>query len=78
MRYVAAGYRAPRRDGTRGGNNKTDIYIRDVGAQGLYGFCTSEKQFRANGPFDAWAYCVLDNDYSRASSRPSPRWRTCR
>ncbi len=34
-----------------------------MGAQGLYGFCTSEKQFRPNGPFDAWAYCVLDNDY---------------
>ena len=24
--YVAAGYRAPRPDGTRGGNNKTDVY----------------------------------------------------
>ena len=64
-RYVAAGYRPPRRDGTRGGNHKTDIYIRDVGAQGLYGFCTTEKRFRPNGPFDAWAYCVLDNDYRR-------------
>jgi hypothetical protein len=65
QQYVAAGYRAPRRDGTRGGNNKTDIYIRDVGAQGLYGFCTTDKRFRARGPFDAWAYCVLDNDYRR-------------
>ncbi len=69
-RYVAAGYRPPRRDGTRGGNHKTDIYIRDVGAQGLYGFCTSEKNFRPDGPFDAWAYCVLDNDY-RAGQFPS-------
>ncbi len=63
--YVDAGYRAPRPDGNRGGNNKTDIYIRDVGALGLYGFCTSDKRFRASGPFDAWAYCVLDNDYRR-------------
>ncbi len=63
LQYVEAGYRAPRPDGRRGGNNKTDIYIRDVGAQGLYGFCTSDKRFRVNGPFDAWAYCVLDNDY---------------
>ena len=29
---VDAGYRPPRPDGTRGGNNRTDIYIRDVGA----------------------------------------------
>lgn len=63
--YVGAGYRAPRRDGTRGGNSKTDVYIRDVGAQGLYGYCTTEKRFRPNGPFDSWAYCVLDNDYRR-------------
>ncbi len=65
QQYVEAGYRAPRPDGNRGGNNKTDIYIRDVGAQGLYGFCTTDKRFRAKGPFDAWAYCVLDNDYRR-------------
>lgn len=61
--YVSAGYRPPRPDGTRGGNNKTDVYIRDVGAQGLYGYCTTDKRLRARGPFDAWAYCVLDNDY---------------
>jgi hypothetical protein len=65
QQYVAAGYRAPRRDGTRGGTRggQTDIYIRDVGAQGLYGYCTTDKSFRASGPFDSWAYCVLDNDY---------------
>jgi len=63
LQYRAAGYRAPRGDGDRGGDSRTDIYIRDVGAQGLYGFCTSDKRFRLNGPFDSWAYCVLDNDY---------------
>ena len=62
-RYVAAGYRAPERDGRRGGDGRTDIYIRNVGARSIYGFCDTEKQFRPNGPTDAWAYCVLDNDY---------------
>ena len=65
QQYVAAGYRAPRRDGDRGGNDKPDIYIRDVGSLGLYGFCTTDKRFRARGPFNSWAYCVLDNDYRR-------------
>jgi hypothetical protein len=70
--YVAAGYRAPRADGARGGNNKTDIYIRNVGAQGLYGFCTTDKQFRQTGPFDSWAYCVLDNNYTEKPFRGLP------
>lgn len=70
--YVAAGYRAPRPDGARGGNNKTDVYIRNVGAQGLYGFCTSDKSFRQTGPFDSWAYCVLDNNYTEKPFRALP------
>ena len=65
QRYVDAGYRAPKRDGNRGGDSRTDIYIRDVGAQGIYGYCTSDKRFSPDGPFDSWAYCVLDNDYRR-------------
>lgn len=61
--YVAAGYRAPKSDRGIGGGNETDIYLRDVGAQGLYGYCTTDQALPSNGPFDAWAYCVLDNDY---------------
>jgi hypothetical protein len=70
--YVGAGYRAPRPDGARGGNNKTDVYIRNVGALGLYGFCTSDKPFRQTGPFDSWAYCVLDNNYTEKPFRGLP------
>ena len=70
--YVAAGYRAPRPDGLRGGNNKTDVYIRNLGAQGLYGFCTTDKRFRQTGPFDSWAYCVLDNNYTEKPFRGLP------
>ena len=62
--YVAAGYRAPKPDGTAGGNAKTDIYLADVGNDSLYGFCTSDMANPpGGGPWDAWAYCVLDNDY---------------
>ncbi len=63
--YVAAGYRAPKGDGTRGGgNNKTDIYVADIGDDGLYGYCTSDQDIPNKGPYDAWAYCVVDDDYA--------------
>jgi hypothetical protein len=61
--YVNAGYRAPDPDGTLGGDNKTDIYLANIGPDGLYGYCTSDQQVPNAGPFNAWAYCVLDNDY---------------
>jgi hypothetical protein len=62
--YVGAGYRRPKGDGTRGGNgeNKVDIYIQDIGDDGLYGYCTSD-QTPVAGDYTLWAYCVLDDDY---------------
>lgn len=69
--YVGAGYRTPKPDGTEGGNAQTDIYLADVGDQGLYGYCTSDEPIPNPPPaWDAWAYCVLDNDYS-ASQFPT-------
>ena len=62
--YVGAGYRTPKADGVVGGNAKTDIYLEDTGAESLYGYCTSDQPNPADGgPWDAWAYCVLDNDF---------------
>ena len=63
--YVGAGYRAPKPDGTLGGNSQTDIYLTDVGSDGLYGYCTSDQPIPNPPPsYDAWAYCVLDNDFT--------------
>ncbi|GAA4682472.1 MXAN_6640 family putative metalloprotease [Nocardioides nanhaiensis] len=61
--YVAAGYRSPKPDAGRGGSNATDVYVADLGP-GLYGYCTSDERIRNSGPRDAWAYCVVDNDYA--------------
>jgi hypothetical protein len=61
--YAAAGYRAPEDDGGRGGNGLLDIYLQDLGSQGLYGYCDSDGQPPAGGPYDTWAYCAFDNDY---------------
>jgi hypothetical protein len=75
--YVAAGYRTPKRDGgIGGGTNKVDIYIGNIGNQGLYGFCTSDDPHNPTDPdgnpgtndpddYSFWAYCALDNDYAK-------------
>lgn len=56
------GYRRPPRDGERGGSGKYDVYLKDVGAQGLYGYCSTERRKRGR---TATSYIVLDNDFSR-------------
>lgn len=66
QQYVAAGYRAPKGDGARGGDARPDIYLADIGDDGLYGYCTSDEPAATlnKKPWDTWAYCVLDNDFS--------------
>ena len=54
------GYRAPRSDGVDGGDDRLDVYLKDLGA-GLYGYCAAERRKSAR---TASGFCVLDNDYS--------------
>jgi hypothetical protein len=61
--YRAAGYRTPESDGTAGGNGLLDIYLADLGSQGLYGYCDSDAPPDSQGPYDAPAYCAFDNNY---------------
>jgi hypothetical protein len=63
--YVASGYRRPDPDGALGGgSDKVDVYLADVGAIGLYGYCTSDQPEPAEGTWNLWAYCVVDDDFS--------------
>ncbi len=64
---VGMGYRPPksdRRSANHGPNGKLDVYVADVGAIGLYGYCTTDDPTR--GPRgDISAYCVVDDDFAR-------------
>ena len=65
------GYRRPVKDGRRGGNGKFDVYLNDVGAKGLFGYCAPEftkPGFRRL----ASGYCVLDNDFARSQFGAKP------
>jgi hypothetical protein len=64
------GYRAPKDDSAstdHGPDGKLDVYIANLGDDGLYGYCTSDDPNL--GPtstyefWDASAYCVVDDDY---------------
>ncbi|HET9722894.1 MAG TPA: MXAN_6640 family putative metalloprotease [Actinomycetota bacterium] len=65
------GYRAPKADTTssnNGGSGLIDVYIADVGADGLYGYCTTDDPNAEPGSgyqyWDFSAYCVVDDDFA--------------
>jgi hypothetical protein len=68
------GYRAPLSDlasTDNGGDARLDIYLSDVGADYLYGYCTSDdpKLPTLGDPGVSWdvsAFCVVDNNYAES------------
>src|SRR5919109_771457 len=61
----AIGYREPLPDGTLGDDNRLDVYVDDLGSDGVFGYCTSDDpNVDVPGVFAVWAYCVVDDDYA--------------
>ena len=66
--------RAPLPDGGTSGdadnpNDKLDVYLEDLGDQGLYGYCTSDDN---SGGTQVPAYCALDDDFARSQYGAAP------
>jgi hypothetical protein len=62
-------FRQPRGDSSsdnNGGDNRTDVYLANIGSDGVYGYCNTDDPeiYKFNGRHNVSAYCVLDNDYS--------------
>jgi hypothetical protein len=66
------GYRKPITDGNRGGNSKFDVYLKELGSKGLYGYCAPEKR-TAKYKWLAFGYCVLDNDFAESQYGAPPK-----
>jgi hypothetical protein len=70
---VDLAWRPPNPDGGLGGNDKTDVYIKDLGAQRIFGYSAPDPGQTGNSEH---AYLVLDNDYSQSQyprySNPLP------
>src|SRR3954469_745846 len=66
---VALGWRPPTSDGNRGCSSgapsncpgKTDVYIKEIGSQGIYGYAAPDPEQRS---FSQAAYLVMDDDYN--------------
>jgi hypothetical protein len=65
-------YRRPLRDLGRGGDNKFDVYLKELGSLGLYGYCAPERAAPGTPRFLATGYCVLDNDFARTQYAAPP------
>ncbi|MCW2798360.1 MXAN_6640 family putative metalloprotease [Nocardioides sp.] len=65
------GYRAPIKDGSHGGNSKFDVYLKELGGQGLYGYCAPEYTVKGE-KYIASGYCVLDDDFARSQFGRAP------
>lgn len=62
--YFNADYRRPLPDGTKGGDDRRDIYLEQIGDVGYYGYCTTDDPTWSPGFHGGvYGYCVLDNDY---------------
>jgi hypothetical protein len=68
---VQLGWKPPKSDGTRGcaanapSNcpGKTDVYVKEVGSQGIYGYSAPDPGQKS---YHQFAYLVMDNDYNAA------------
>lgn len=64
---VDLGYRPPVPDGAvamHGPDERTDIYLADLGGYGMYGYCTVDNQQSKA------AYCVMDEDFEEFIAPP--------
>ena len=67
------GYRSPVKDGGlpdgEGPSDGLDIYLADVGEDGIYGYCTNDNPTRSSRSQSA--YCVIDNDFAQSDFAPN-------
>ena len=64
------GWREPKPDFGRGGDDRTDVYIENIGPEGIFGYSSPDaRQPASAGRHRLAAYLVMDNDYCRAEYR---------
>lgn len=66
-RINGMGYRSPVSDGGLGGTPQFDVYLKDLGADSLYGYCAGERRAARR---TASGYCVVDNDFAEFPGTP--------
>lgn len=63
------GYLDPPKDNNKGGTDQYDIYLLQLGNEGLYGLTVPEDEVFPRRKFTRWtSYIILDNDYTPLDS----------
>jgi hypothetical protein len=61
------GWREPKSDGTEGGSvGKVDIYLKQLGGTGIYGYSAPDPSQQNEGDNSLYAYLVIDNDFQKS------------
>ena len=69
------GWRQAKPDFGRGGNDKTDVYIKNIGPEGIFGYAAPDATQPLNqGRNKLAAYLVMDNDYCQQEFRNYSRY----
>jgi Bacterial Ig-like domain/Family of unknown function (DUF6055) len=66
---VQLGWRSPKPDEGLGGNDKTDVYMKQLGGSGIYGYSVPDPTQQLSDDHTAFGYIVVDNDF-QASEFP--------
>jgi len=80
VEVTTMGYRAPKSDASspnNGGSGKLDVYLADLGADDIFGYCTTDDP--NSDPestyefYDLSAYCAVDNDFTEFGGEHTPQ-----
>jgi hypothetical protein len=68
------GWRPPKADFGRGGNDLTDVYVKNIGAQGIFGYAAPDARQPSGRSHQLAAYLVMDNDYTQEEYSNYPQF----
>jgi hypothetical protein len=68
------GWREPKTDFNRGGNDLTDVYIKNIGPEGIFGYAAPDARQPVTDRHRLAAYLVMDNDYCQREYRNYPNF----
>jgi hypothetical protein len=68
------GWKPPKGDFGRGGSDLTDVYIKNIGPEGIFGYAAPDARQPVTNRHELAAYLVMDNDYCQREYRNYPRF----
>jgi hypothetical protein len=68
------GWRPPKGDFGRGGDDRTDVYIKNIGPEGIFGYAAPDARQPVTDRHRLAAYLVMDNDYCQREYRNYPHF----